>query len=347
MKKQKTESRKRKFRRGAKAAARGAVKRGRYARMKKILGMLQEEKYPNCTTIASELEVSVKTAARDVDCMRDDVGYPIAYDEKRHGFYLTRPVEGFAVPVTARELFAVCVEHKALEYYRGTPFEKPLESAFRKMANQLDDEERFTLESMEEVLSIRPFAPEDADLKVFELVTQAMTGRLAIRFQYRKPGEKRAEVRHVHPYHLFEFGHRWYVLAHDVRRGAVRTFVVNRMRDTALTDERFTVPKGFDRRKHFEKSLGVMSGKGDYEVVVEMDAWLTDILRGRRLHHSQRVEELPDGSSRLRMRLSGLEEIEQYVLSWGTHAKVVGPPELRERVVRVAGGILKRYAEGA
>ena len=347
MRKHKAESKKGKLQNGAKTAARGAVKRGRYARMKKVLGMLQEEKYPNCTTIASELEVSVKTAARDVDCMRDDLGYPVAYDDKRHGFFLTKPVEGFAVPVTARELFSVCVAHKALEYYRGTSFEKPLESAFRKLENQLDDEERFTLQSMEEVLSIRPFAPEDADLKVFELVTQAVTERLAMRFEYRKPGEKKAEVRHVHPYHLFEIGHRWYLLTHDVRRGAVRTFVLNRMREPALTNERFTVPKGFDPRKHFEKSLGVMSGKGDYEVVIEMDAWLTDILRGRRWHPSQQVEELPGGRSRLRLRLSGLEEIEQYVLSWGTHAKVVGPPELRERVVKVAAEMVKQYAERA
>jgi hypothetical protein len=33
-----------------------------------------------------------------------------------------------------------------------------------------------------------------------------------------------------------------------------------------------------------------MKGKGDYQVVVEMDAWLTDILRGRHLHPSQVVE---------------------------------------------------------
>lgn len=330
--------------RSSKTAASGAVKRGRYARMKKILGMLQEEKYPNCTTIATELEVSVKTAARDVDCMRDDVGYPIAYDDKRHGFFLTKPVEGFAVPVTAKELFAVCVAHKAIEHYRGTPLEKPLELAFRKLTNQLDDEERFTLQSLDEVLTLRPFAPEDADLKLFELVTRGVTERLAMRFQYRKPGEKRAESRHAHPYHMFEFGHRWYLLAHDVRRGAVRTFVLNRMREPALTNERFTVPKGFDPRKYFEKSLGVMSGQGDYEVVIEMDAWLTDILRGRRWHPTQQVEEVPGGRSRLRMRLSALEEIEQYVLSWGTHARVVGPPDLRERVVRVAAEIVKRYA---
>jgi predicted DNA-binding transcriptional regulator YafY len=45
------------------------------------------------------------------------------------------------------------------------------------------------------------------------------------------------------------------------------------------------------------------------------------------------------------MRLSGLEEIEQHVLSWGTHAHVVGPHELRARVAKVAADLVKRYGE--
>jgi predicted DNA-binding transcriptional regulator YafY len=78
-------------------------------------------------------------------------------------------------------------------------------------------------------------------------------------------------------------------------------------------------------------------------VVIEMDAWLTDVLRGRRWHPSQEVAELPGGGSQVRMRLSGLEEIEQHVLSWGTHASVVEPRELRERLGVVARALAARY----
>ncbi len=88
-----------------------------------------------------------------------------------------------------------------------------------------------------------------------------------------------------------------------------------------------------------------MKGEGDYQVVIEMDAWLTDILRGRRLHPSQVVEEIPGGGSRVKLRLSSLAEIEQYVLSWGTHATVVGPVELREKLGKVALTLAARYAD--
>ena len=67
--------------------------------MKKIFGWLQDGLYPNCTSIARDLEVSLKTAARDVDCMRDvdclrdEWELPIGYDDKRHGFYFSKKVE--------------------------------------------------------------------------------------------------------------------------------------------------------------------------------------------------------------------------------------------------------------
>jgi len=92
-----------------------------------------------------------------------------------------------------------------------------------------------------------------------------------------------------------------------------------------------------------EDSLGVMKGKEDFEVVIQVDSWGSDLVRGRKWHESQEFTELPGGGSQLRMRLSGLEEIERSVLSWGTHATVVKPKALAERVRRTAEQLVKRY----
>jgi predicted DNA-binding transcriptional regulator YafY len=111
----------------------------------------------------------------------------------------------------------------------------------------------------------------------------------------------------------------------------------------AITEETFVRPENFTPKNHLGSSLGVMEGQGDYEVVIEMDAWLTDILRGRRWHPSQVWDEMPAGGSRLRLRLSCLEEIEQWILSWGTHALVLRPAVLVERLARTAQELVNRY----
>jgi len=73
------------------------------------------------------------------------------------------------------------------------------------VSRQLDDGERFTLQNLEDVMSVRPVAAEDGDVPLFELVSRGVGQRRVLKFQYRKPGEKRAEPRRVHPYHLLKY----------------------------------------------------------------------------------------------------------------------------------------------
>jgi proteasome accessory factor B len=323
----------------------GARKRPPFERMKRIFALIQDGKFPNCASIGRELDVATKTVQRDITFMRDRWELPIAYDELKHGFYFSAPVDRFpGVPVTEKELFALCVANKAIEQYQGTPLQQPLELAFQKFLGRLDDDERFTMQNLDEVLSFRPFGPEDADLKAFEQATTAIRERRGLQFVYRKPGAKLAAVRRVHPYHLMQFNYRWYLLAHDPQACGIRSFVLGRMRDAQLTEETFTVPPDFDPKKFFDRSLGVMTGAGDYAVVIEMDAWLTDILRGRRWHPSQVWTELPGNGSHLALRLSCLEEVEQWVLSWGGHATAIQPTALRERISNTLETLLPRYS---
>jgi predicted DNA-binding transcriptional regulator YafY len=316
-----------------------------FDRMKTIFTLIKDGTYPNATSVAIELGVAVKTVHRDIAFMRDRWELPIAYDVRNNGYYFSEPVDRFpGVPVTEKELFALCVAQKAIEQYQGTALQQPLELAFQKCMGRLDDSQRFTLQNLDEVLSFRPFGPEDADLKTFELVTAAIRERRGLQFEYRKPGEKLADVRRVHPYHLMQFSSRWYLLAWDAQAQGVRNFVLGRMHNAQLTAEKFTVPRGFDPKKFFDRSLGVMTGAGDYAVVIEMDAWLTDVLRGRRWHPGQEWTELPGGGSHLTLRLSCLEEIEQWVLSWGDHATVIQPTALRQRIFNTLESLLPRYA---
>ncbi len=57
---------------------------------------------------------------------------------------------------------------------------------------------------------------------------------------------------------------------------------------------------------------------------------------------SQEIRKLkPDGSViEFQVKLSGLEEITRWVLSWGSKAQVLGPPELLKRVREELQGII-------
>jgi proteasome accessory factor B len=137
----------------------------------------------------------------------------------------------------------------------------------------------------------------------------------------------------------------WYLFAHDLNRNAVRTFALTRLAKPAVTNERFVKPADFDADEYLKGSFTVMKGDKEHEVVIECDAWATDLVRGRQWHSSQTLTELPEGGARLQMRLNGLEEIERWILSWGTHARVIGPAALVEMVKKTATAVGGLYDE--
>jgi predicted DNA-binding transcriptional regulator YafY len=216
--------------------------------------------------------------------------------------------------------------------------------AFRKLTGQLDRSVQFSLGNLDEVLSFRPFAPEDADLETFQIITRGLKERRELRFLYRNLGADKAHWRQVRPYHVACVDNHWYLFAFDVRRDAMRTFALTRLRAPEITQEHFAVPKKFNLNEHLKGSFNVFKGGDDYEVVIDFDSWAADLIRGRRWHSSQELTELPSRQIRLRMRLNSIEEAERWVLSWGTHATVVRPQALAERLSRTAADLHERYS---
>src|SRR5205814_9827800 len=109
-------------------------------RMMRLHEKLKAGKFPNCRKLAEELEVSSKTIHSDIDFMRDRLGLPIEYDQLHFGFAYTEPVTSFpSIEVSEGEIVALFVAQKAMEQYKGTPFEKSLNTAFEKISQGLKD----------------------------------------------------------------------------------------------------------------------------------------------------------------------------------------------------------------
>ncbi len=144
------------------------------------------------------------------------------------------------------------------------------------------------------------------------------------------------EKRTVEPYHLACIQNQWYLFGHDVDRREMRTFVLARMRDAVGTGNSFTKSKKFSLKDHLEGSLGVFSSSGTHEVRIRFDKFAAQLVKERIWHSSQQIQELTGGEIEFRMTLSSLNEIEPWVLSWGAHAYVLAPKELRRRLRDIA-----------
>ena len=314
-------------------------------RMLQIHHAIQGGTHPNASTLAEELEVSTKCIHRDLEFMRDRLELPLAYDPAHRGFHYTEPVSGFpTMQITEGELFALLVAEKAMQQYRGTNFEKPLISAFKKMSASLPDTISLNLADWEQTISFRTRAEPLLNLQIFDELGKATAQRRQIQFQYRKPGQRDTELRLVDPYHLANINGEWFLFAYDHLRKDLRTFVPARIKAIKPTGKTFARPQKFSLEKRLRDSFGVFSAQGEFQVVIRFDEMVADYIREKRWHDSQELIELKNGGVELRLKLSSLPEIERWVLSWGGNAVVVRPPELAEMVKKSAQKILQSRA---
>lgn len=301
--------------------------------MMAIHSALLEGVFPNATSLAADLEVSTRTIMRDLDFMRDRLELPIEFHAPRNGFQYTREVKSFpTLKISEGELFALMLAEKALEQYRGTPFEKPLLTVFEKITQSLPESISFNVGEWEGTVSFRTSAEPIIDVKTFDALAKAITRGEQLVLHYRKPGLTRIEQRKVDPYHLANINGEWFLFAFDHLRKAIRTFVPARIQKIEKSGERFEKDPKFSIEKELRDSFGVFSGRGNHRVVVQFNELVADYIREKKWHPSQQLAELPDGGVQLTMTLSTLAEVQRWILSWGGNARVVEPAELRTNV---------------
>lgn len=302
-----------------------------------IHSTVQGGSFPNANTLARELEMSARSIARDIDFMRDRLQLPLRYDEIRHGYYYDGKVGAFpSLTISEGELFALAVAEKALQQYRGTSFEKPLLSAFKKMSASLPETISLNLNEWSETISFRTSAEPILNLENFDQLARATARCEQLKLAYRKPGQKKAEERIIDPYHFANINGEWYLFAYDHLRKAVRTFSPLRVLKIEKTGIIFPRNDGFSVQQELKNSFGVHAGTRKIRVLIRFEDTVADYVREKKWHASQRLRELRNGGVELDLTLSSLVEIERWILSWAGHAQVLKPAELAASV-RAAG----------
>jgi len=112
-----------------------------------------------------------------------------------------------------------------------------------------------------------------------------------------------------------------------------KSFVsIGRIQEILGAGKTFSKPDDFSLADHLMGAFGVFCGEGEFRVRIEFDPFAAQLVRERNWHSSQALRDLPGDCLELDLQLDSLEEIERWVLSWGSHARVLAPTALKKRV---------------
>ncbi len=315
----------------------GVTRRPLY-RIYEIHSAILSGSYPNCTKLAEQFCVKRKTVQRDITFMRDELKLPVKYADSLHGYYYDEDVSAFPVfQTTAEDLAGLFLARTALESVRGTPMAEVMDKVFANLTRGMSGKIEFAWADLDAAFSRKTVEQRPTDVKRFGEIAQSILNQLVISFYYRKLGAETGELRKVQPLHLGEVDGGWYLIAMDLERGALRTFALPRMTRLKLTHKTFNRPLDFNGSDHIKQSFGIWSVAGDYSrqlVRVELKNYAARLAQERRWHPTQEILLLNGKGSRIEVRfeIGRLEEVLRWVLSFGSQAKVIAPPELVKMV---------------
>ena len=162
------------------------------------------------------------------------------------------------------------------------------------------------------------------------LIISAMKENRRISFTYR-PYSRVNATRNVvvEPYFVRLFKQLWYVVGYNLKDKKVKTYSLDRMSDSTIRTETFSLPEGLDPRHYFDNNFGIMESRGEPKTV-ELRATATQAkyLRALPLHHSQREVAVHDNYSIFSYRLLLTYDLTKEILSMGPSVTVISPPEL-------------------
>lgn len=263
--------------------------------------------------------------------MRDHCGAVIIWEPTTHTYFYEKPCDHLPLlHLGGEEALALVMAGRVFAAWRGSALGRALMSALDKISTTVGGAISLPADEIGSLI----FQPEDgpeaaSELRWFAQVLTAIRLHRELEIEYRKPAAVRCERRTVHPLHLAFLDHRWVLVAHDPGSREPRKFLLGRIESARDTGTRFVPPVQFDIREYLGGSIGLFTGEDVHEVTIRFDAFAAPYIRERRWHPSQVLTELGSGAGvEITLQLNNLIDVRRWILSWGSHAKVVAPIEL-------------------
>lgn len=307
---------------------------------------IRKGRHPNATTLAERFECSAKTAQRSIEHFRDRLLAPLEYDSSRKGYFYADPE--FQLPVvrlSESELVALLASRKLLTDAAAGPLGEELDRVSAKLGALLSDNLPGKI-NPERAFSFRWQGFSPGDPLVFRQIVSSLLTCRPISLCYYSPLTSACTVRTVEPHHMVNYMGAWHMIAFCRLRGDWRDFHLSRITMGKIEAETFAPRGEAEWRPLLDDTFGIFQNRERFSVTVKFSRERARWVRGQLWHPEQREEELETGELQLTIPVSHEAEILMEVLKHGSHAEVLEPEWLREKIGKEIDDMRKIYDVG-
>jgi proteasome accessory factor B len=290
--------------------------------------------------IANACGVDRRTIYRDLATL-EQIGVPISQEEGR--FFINREYYQTTVRLNFNEALALFTAGRV--WSRLAEQQNPhIVSAMSRLGVALPEPLASHVNSIVESVRTNPI--DRNYVEVLETITHAWVERRKVKLWCSETKHGDIEARDFATYFVEPNATGGlYVVGYDERRGGVRAYKLEWVKRVKLSDELYSLPPNFDRRRYLASVWGAIAGDSEEKarVVLAFSPDLTPLIKERTWHAAQRLETLPDKRCTLTVYVADWREMLSWIRSWGAQVEVLEPQALRNELAAEAARVAATY----
>lgn len=306
-----------------------------------VLALLQSHPRVTAAELAAQLDVTERTARRDVARLRG-IGYRIDATPGRQGGYVL--VAGTALPPLALnhdEALAIALGLRASVGVGGLG--PAAVQALAKLTTTAPARLRAQFEAVAGADALQPASGRAADPDVVRALALACRASEAVRFRHRRDGAAHGRSRDAQPHRLVTARGRWYLIAHQ-RGDRWRVYAVDRISDVLPLGGRIPTPDPpADAAAFVTTALSV----GDRQYRVRVRLHTSADLASELIDPTVGTVAADGDDSIVTLSTDDLDWIARWIIHLNIDADVIEPPELTTTLHRLGRFLAARYTPTA
>lgn len=304
-------------------------KKKRLHRLLALLRKLDNRERITAATLASEFDVSKRTALRDIRDLNES-GFALLFDREQGTYSFADPdytLRDFNL--NDNELMVLFLGGQ-MAHSLGKPFEDASKSLLKKAYKESGRKTRGRVEKYHEENRFWVDMELGEEFEQVEgqynAINEAMNRKVELEITYVAMQSQAETRRAVAPYGLiFKYG-LWYLIGYCNLRGEIRIFALDCIKYFELTGRPYTIPADFQIAEYFEAGWNMLRYGEPVEVVLKFSKEYARWIKRRRWHPTQVIEEQDDGAIIFRATVAGTMELKWWTYHWIPYCEVLSPP---------------------
>ena len=266
-------------------------------------------------------------------------GVPFTY-ERKAGYLLDEGWTPFHLLLSLPEVMALLLARQSVVGRAEMPFAHSSQTAFAKIAALLPARLRDQLE--EPSVAYYSGGRRNYAEAPWGQLLDAIHRCERLEMDYYTISRDVRSTRRVDPYHIVWLQNYCHLIAYCHERRRVLNFALDGIFALQRTGETFTIPKAFSLAEHLKGAAGPVLGD-PVAIDVIFDREMARYAKRRTWEFPHTLSDQPDGTVRLCGMVRGINDMRKELLTWGRHAQVQEPAELRDALLSEAHALVSLY----